>query len=159
MANGINFTGLASGVDTSSIVTQLMALERAPVTRMSNQIDVENARKSALQDISTKLLSLRTAADSLRNIPFWAGAPHGSSGDDSSYTIAASSGAPKASYQVQVKRLATGEVYAHGATAGVRDFGAANAGLNVFAAKTTKLTDLTDARARRSASRSARRSR
>src|SRR4029079_5182751 len=50
VANGINFTGLASGVDTSSIVTQLMALERAPVTRMSNQIDVENARKSALQD-------------------------------------------------------------------------------------------------------------
>ncbi|MDX6375802.1 MAG: flagellar hook-associated protein 2, partial [Gaiellaceae bacterium] len=71
MANGINFTGLASGVDTSSIVTQLMQLERAPVTRMANQIDVENARKSSLQDISTKLLSLRTAADALRNIPFW----------------------------------------------------------------------------------------
>ena len=45
---------------------------------------------------------------------------------------------------MQVKRLATGEVWAHSATAGVRDFGAANAGLNVFAAKTTKLTDLTD---------------
>ncbi len=145
MPSGINFTGLASGVDTSSIVTQLMALEQAPVNRMSNQIDVENARKAALQDISTKLLSLRTAADALRNVPFWAGVPHGSSGDDGSYTIAASSGAPKASYQVQVKRLATGEVYAHGATAGVRDFGAANAGLNVFAGKTTKLADLTDA--------------
>ena len=117
MATGINFTGLASGVDTSSIVTQLMQLEQAPVTRMKNQIDVENARKSNLQDISTKLLSLRTAADSLRNISFWAGAPHGSSGDDSSYTIAASSGAPKANYQVQVKRLATGEVWAHSATA------------------------------------------
>ena len=75
---------------------------------------------------------------------FWAGGPHGSSGDESSYTLAASSGAPKANYQVQVKRLATGEVWAHNATAGVRDFGAANAGLNVFAAKTTKLTDLTD---------------
>ncbi len=145
MTSGINFTGLASGVDTSSIVTQLMALERAPVSRMTNLIDVENARKSALQDISTKLLGLRTAADALRNVSFWAGAPNGTSGDDSSYTIAASSGAPKASYQVQVKRLATGEVWAHAATSGVRDFGAANAGLNVFAAKTTKLTDLTDA--------------
>ena len=28
-ASGINFTGLASGVDTSSIVTQLMSIERA----------------------------------------------------------------------------------------------------------------------------------
>ena len=111
MANGINFTGLASGVDTASIVTQLMQLEQAPVTRMTNQIDVENARKSALQDISTKLLSLRTAADSLRNVAFWAGAPHGTSGDDSSYTLDASSGAPKATYQVQVKRLATRVVY------------------------------------------------
>jgi len=144
LATGINFTGLASGVDTASIVTQLMQIEQAPVTRMTNQIDVENARKSALQDISTKLLSLRTASDSLRNVSFWAGTPHGSSGDDSSYTLAASAGAPKANYQVQVKRLATGEVWAHNATAGVRDFGAANAGLNMFAAKTTKLTDLTD---------------
>jgi flagellar hook-associated protein 2 len=145
VTTGINFTGLASGVDTSSIVTQLMQLEQAPVTRMSNQIDVENARKTALQDISTKLLSLRTASDSLRNVSFWAGTPHGTSGDDSSYTLDASSGAPKANYQVQVKRLATGEVWAHAATAGVRDFGAASAGVNVFAAKTTKLTDLTDA--------------
>ena len=145
MPSGINFTGLASGVDTASIVTQLMALEQAPVTRMSNQIDVENARKSNLQDISAKLLSLRTAADALRNVSFWAGAPHGTSGDDSSYSLAVASGAPKANYQVQVKRLATGEVYSHGATAGVRDFGAANAGLNVFAATTTKLTDLTNA--------------
>jgi flagellar hook-associated protein 2 len=145
VTSGINFTGLASGVDTASIVTQLMQLEQAPVTRMSNQIDVENARKTALKDISTKLLSLRTASDSLRNVSFWAGTPHGTSGDDSSYTLDASSGAPKANYQVQVKRLATGEVWAHAATAGVRDFGAANAGLNVFAAKTTKLTALTDA--------------
>ena len=76
---------------------------------------------------------------------FWAGVPHGTSGDDSSYSLAVSSGAPKANYQIQVKRLATGEVYSHGATAGVREFGAVNAGLNVFAAKTTKLTDLTDA--------------
>jgi flagellar hook-associated protein 2 len=144
MASTINFTGLASGIDTNSIVTELMKIDQAPVTRMTNDIDVENARKSILQDLSTKLLSLRTAADSLRNVSFWAGVPHGTSGDDSSYTLDVTSGAPKAAYQLQVKRLATGEVYAHSATSGVRDFGAANAGLNVFALKTTKLTDLTD---------------
>jgi len=143
-ASGINFTGLASGVDTSSIVTQLMSIERAPLTRMSNDMSVENARKAALQDISTKLLSLRTSADSLRSIPFWAGTPHGSSGDDSSYSLSVTSGAPKASYQIQVKQLATGEVWAHNATSGVRDFAAAMAGLNTFAGKTTALTSLTD---------------
>jgi flagellar hook-associated protein 2 len=143
-ASGINFTGLASGVDTSSIVTQLMSIERAPLTRMSNDMSVENARKAALQDISTKLLSLRTAADSLRSIPFWAGTPHGSSGDDASYSLSVTSGAPKASYQIQVKQLATGEVWAHNATSGVRDFPAAMAGLNTFAGKTTALTSLTD---------------
>jgi flagellar hook-associated protein 2 len=143
--SGINFTGLASGVDTSSIVTQLMSIERAPVTRMTNDMAVENARKAALQDISTKLLSLRTAADSLRSIPFWAGSPHGTSGEDVSYSLNVTSGAPKANYQIQVKRLATGEVWSHTATSGVRDFGAAMAGLNTFAAKTTTLTSLTDA--------------
>jgi len=143
--SGINFTGLASGVDTSSIVTQLMSIERAPVTRMTNDMAVENARKAALQGISTKLLSLRTAADSLRSIPFWAGTPHGTSGEDASYSLSVTSGAPKANYQIQVKRLATGEVWSHTATSGVRDFGAAMAGLNTFAAKTTTLTSLTDA--------------
>jgi len=142
-ASGINFTGLASGVDTSSIVTQLMSIERAPLTRMQNDMAVENARKAALQDISTKLLSLRTAADSLRDIPFWAGSPHGASGD-SSYSLSVTSGAPKANYQIQVKQLATGEVWSHNATSGVRDFGAAMAGLNTFAGKTTTLTSLTD---------------
>ena len=132
-------------MDTSSIVTQLMSIERAPVTRMTNDMAVENSRKAALQDISTKLLSLRTAADSLRSIPFWAGTPHGASGDDSSYSLSVTSGAPKANYQIQVKRLATGEVWGHTATSGVRDFGAAMAGLNTFAAKTTTLTTLTDA--------------
>jgi len=90
--SGINFTGLASGVDTSSIVTQLMSIERAPVTRMTNDMAVENARKAALQGISTKLLSLRTAADSLRSIPFWAGTPHGTSGEDASYSLSVTSG-------------------------------------------------------------------
>ena len=112
---------------------------------MQNDMAVENSRKAALQDISTKLLSLRTAADSLRSIPFWAGTPHGASGDDSSYSLSVTSGAPKANYQIQVKRLATGEVWGHTATSGVRDFGAAMGGLNTFAAKTTTLTTLTDA--------------
>ncbi len=126
-ASGINFTGLASGVDTSSIVTQLMSIERAPLTRMSNDMSVENARKAALQDISTKLL---VAAHGGR-LP----AQHPVLGRHAARlerrrlarTRSASPPArPKASYQIQVKRLATGEVWAHNATSGVRDFGAAD---------------------------------
>ena len=147
MASGINFTGLASGVDTSSIVTQLMALEQAPVTRMTNQIDVENARKSTLQDISTKLLSLRTAADALRNVPFWAGSPHGI--ERRRLLVHARRLVRRARRRATRCRSSGSRPARSGRP---RRDGRACAtsvpptpALNVFAAKTTKLTDLTDA--------------
>ncbi len=143
--SGINFTGLASGVDWQSIVTQLISIEKIPVQRVTQNRDLETYRKSLLDDIKTRLGKLQTAADDLRSPAFWLGGPHGTSGDADSFTVDVAPDAPAASYQVQVKRLATGDVWTQAASAGRRSFGQVYGGAGVLAGSTTKLTDLSTA--------------
>ncbi len=143
--NSINFTGLASGIDTASIVTELMRIEHRPVDLMTIAQTVEQTRNQALADISTKLKSLKTAADSISDQAFWTGAAHGTSGDESSFTVAVAAGAPKATYQVQVKNLASGDVWAQQATAGTHTFGEVYAGAGVLGTSTSLLSSLTTA--------------
>ena len=60
-----NIGGIASGLDTESIISQLMSIERQPVTNLQNK----QARLKAIDDawgqINTKLSSLRDAIDGL----------------------------------------------------------------------------------------------
>jgi len=67
-SNGtINFSGLATGIDTSSIVSQLMALERAPEriltnqkTKMQSQVSAYNALSSALTTLQGLMAGMNT---------------------------------------------------------------------------------------------------
>jgi flagellar hook-associated protein 2 len=143
MATGVSFTGLSSGVDTGSIVSQLVQLARVPVQEVQVRQEREKTRQQALQDIASRVSNLRTAAEALTNPSFWTGGPNGTSGDEASYTVTASATSAKASYQVQVMNLASADVHVQTASAGIRQFGALNAGSGVFAAGPTKLSALT----------------
>jgi flagellar hook-associated protein 2 len=64
----ITFSGLATGIDTSSIVSQLMALERAPEriltsqkSRMQSQVDAYNQISSALSSLKGLMAGMNTA--------------------------------------------------------------------------------------------------
>ena len=64
----ITFSGLATGIDTSSIVSQLMALERAPEqilttqkTKMQNQVSAYNQLSSALTSLQSLMVGMNTA--------------------------------------------------------------------------------------------------
>ncbi len=59
--------GLVSGLDTTSIVSQLIELERRPITLLENrQIDLSN-QKTAWQAISAQLLKLESAVNKLNS--------------------------------------------------------------------------------------------
>ncbi|NBY47758.1 MAG: hypothetical protein EBQ56_08310 [Proteobacteria bacterium] len=60
-----SFGGLASGLDTNAIVSQLMSIEKRPLVKMQNQQATLQNRKSLLTEISTKLSSLRSATSTL----------------------------------------------------------------------------------------------
>jgi len=62
---GISLSGLASGLDTEAIVSQLMAIERQPRMRLELRQIAATARQDGLRDISAKLRALETASRDL----------------------------------------------------------------------------------------------
>jgi flagellar hook-associated protein 2 len=64
--SGISFSGLASGLDTTSIVTQLVALERLPIQQLETQRDEAQTKLDLVGNFGDLVKSLQTAADSLR---------------------------------------------------------------------------------------------
>jgi flagellar hook-associated protein 2 len=67
MATGsINFSGLASGLNTSSIIQQLVSIESQPITALGNQQTALKSQVSLLGTLASNLKTLQTAADSLK---------------------------------------------------------------------------------------------
>ncbi len=65
MSRGISFSGLSSGIDSATIVEQLIAIERRPIVLLENQQVQEEIKLSVLQGINTSLLSVLNRADTL----------------------------------------------------------------------------------------------
>ena len=59
---GLSLSGLASGVDTSSIVDQLMALERQKLTTIGYRKAAVTGQQDALKEVASKLSTLKDAA-------------------------------------------------------------------------------------------------
>ena len=72
MADGLGLSGLASGVDTTSIVSQLMALDRQTTTRMTYRQAAVTAQRTGLTAIAAKLSALQAAAKALGDDASWA---------------------------------------------------------------------------------------
>ena len=65
----LGLSGLSSGLDTSTIITQLMAINKIPQDKLKLQQSTMQARLSALQSLQTELENLRDKADALRSAP------------------------------------------------------------------------------------------
>lgn len=101
-------TGLASGVDTASIVEKLMAVERQGRDRMDWKQAALSTRQSNLGTVQTKLLALRTAAAGMRDVGTWADTQTVES-SDSLIAATRTSGAGPGGYNVDVLTLARAE--------------------------------------------------
>ncbi|KRC59697.1 MULTISPECIES: flagellar filament capping protein FliD [unclassified Nocardioides] len=62
MAGTSSIGGLASGLDTASIINQLMTLEAASQTKLKTQVTTEQGKVTALQKLNTALQALAGAA-------------------------------------------------------------------------------------------------
>ncbi len=65
MASLLTVDGLTSGLRTSEIIDQLMAIERRPIDRITQQRTTAQKRIKALQDLNNALRKLRSALDKL----------------------------------------------------------------------------------------------
>ena len=117
----VTFAGLASGIDTSALVTQLVNAERAPANAIaSHQADI-NSQKSIVGKLSAALSSLGTAIKAL-SLPTQT-QPRTASSSDSPVTVAASPGAVATVHDVRVTSLARSEITSS------REFDSADAGV------------------------------
>ncbi|HET6508852.1 MAG TPA: flagellar filament capping protein FliD [Baekduia sp.] len=111
---GIQMSGLVSGIDTASIIDQLMTIEKIPRTKITNDQAATTKKQSLLQDISTKLTSLRFANDDLKSALTWLDTQSVESADTSKFTVTRTGGAAPGGYDVSVNQLATAERQTYG---------------------------------------------
>ena len=104
---GIQLSGLSSGLDTGSIIDSLMAIERQPRQRLSYRQVAEEARKTALSDIQTKLSSLKNAATALSSTLTWVDTQSVAVSDSAKIGATRTSGVGPGSYQFVVTQMAS----------------------------------------------------
>lgn len=96
--------GLATGMDTNSMIEKLVELESQPITDLTTKQSNLNVRVAALTDLITKLKALDTAATDLGKNGVFATKATSS---NSAFSAVTGSGAAPGSYSVEVTSLAT----------------------------------------------------
>ncbi|MCX5682448.1 MAG: hypothetical protein NT049_02030, partial [Planctomycetota bacterium] len=112
----VSMSGLVSGVDTASIVQQLVAVEQQSVTRLQARKATIDATGSAFSTIADRVNSLKTALEDLRSASSLR-AYNVSSSDDSVLTATATSDASEGGHTIVINRLASSERKVNAGTA------------------------------------------
>jgi flagellar hook-associated protein 2 len=114
----LQITGLASGLDTNSIIQELMALQQQPLTHLQNQVSQVKAGDSQLTSIQSALQTLASNAQALASVSLFQNTQSATSTDPT--TVAASTtvnvGAVVGGYQIAVSQMATASQQTFGFT-------------------------------------------
>jgi flagellar hook-associated protein 2 len=94
-------SGLASGIDTASLVTQLIAVERNSQTLIKNKLSTEQSNVKSLQELNSKLASLATLSEKLSKKDAWNPVTTTSSSDKVTVTGTAQSTTGAISFKVE----------------------------------------------------------
>lgn len=118
MAGGFNVGGLMSGLDSNTLISQLMQLERQPIIRYENQISALEAERTATQDVRTQLLELRNNLQDFRFSTIFD--QYDAASSDEEVLLAEVSGADPVigSYEVETLQLASATVATSSAAMG-----------------------------------------
>src|ERR687890_618444 len=106
---GLTLGGLASGIDTDAVITQLMAIERAPQSRLQLKESALQARQTALSDVATRLRSLQTSIKDLSSVATWADTQSLDVSDATKMTAKRLSGSAPGGHVINVTALARSE--------------------------------------------------
>ena len=115
---GASIGGLVSGLDTASIISQLMQLEAQPRTNLQSKVASNQRELSALQTFNSKLAAIATQAGDLTKASAWGGVKATSSSDKVAVTADAGVAAGSLSFTVNAIASAARETYGTTAKAG-----------------------------------------
>ncbi|MCA8969045.1 MAG: flagellar filament capping protein FliD [Planctomycetes bacterium] len=104
--SGISFGGLASGLDTQSIISALLAVERRPIGLLEAKKKTFEAKKSLYGDLDGLLEKLHGATKDLRLTSTFLDFNAKTSDDDKHLTVSASSTATAGKHDIVIEQLA-----------------------------------------------------
>lgn len=104
---GVSFTGLSSGLDTDAIIQSLLAVDGISRTRLTTSQQAATARQQAINDVESRMKTLRTAAQDLGSSLLWTESQTVSSTDDKSISTTLTGGAAPGGYSVSVTQMAS----------------------------------------------------
>ena len=101
----ISAGGIGSGLDTASIISQLMSIERAPIQALAKRVTSFQAQLSAYGQLKGNMSALQTAAEALNKTEKFSSFK-GTVADPTLFSAAVGTGASAGSYAVEVQFLA-----------------------------------------------------
>lgn len=104
MANA-SIGGLVSGLDTATIISQLIQLEARPQSMLKTRVSAQERQVSALQTLNAKIAGIATKAGELANLANWS--PVKTTSDNENVTATADSTAHATSLTFDVTKTAT----------------------------------------------------
>lgn len=107
----ISSSGIGSGLDVNSLITQLMAVEKQPLTVLDQKEASYQAKISAFGNLKSAVSSLQTSALALKSTTLYSGMSATSS-STSVLTASASTAATAASYAIEVTKKAQAQAVA-----------------------------------------------
>ncbi|OYU46472.1 MAG: hypothetical protein CFE44_01900, partial [Burkholderiales bacterium PBB4] len=118
----ISSLGIGSGLDSESIVTKLVALEKQPLKALEAKATFEQNKISAFGQIQSQFSSLADVATRIASVSAWS-ARTATSSNTAAATISSTSTAPATSFTLDVDALATSQssssaAFATGSTLG-----------------------------------------
>jgi flagellar hook-associated protein 2 len=102
----ISFSGLSSGLNTSEIISALLGVERAPITRFTDEQTTLEGQRTQLQSIQSSLTQLAFDAQELGSPALFSTSQAVSSSEPTRVAAAATAGAAVGGYEVEVTQLA-----------------------------------------------------
>ena len=105
-SSALQITGLASGLDTDSIIDKLMALKQVPLTNLQNEESGLTAADKQLTSLQTSLATVSADAQALLDPSLFDTTQAVSSSNSTLVSASNSTGAGIGGYQVSVSQLA-----------------------------------------------------
>ena len=68
---GMSVDGLVSGLDTTTLISQLIQAESAPQTALKSKVSEAQAAVSAFQSVNSRYAALKSAADLVADSNTW----------------------------------------------------------------------------------------
>ncbi len=111
----ISAAGVGSGLDVGNIISQLMAVERQPLTRLQGQQKSYQSKLSAFGQLQSAMSKLQDAAAALTKSTTFS-ATKANAGDTKAFTVSSGTSAQTGSYGIEVEKLARAQRVASSAT-------------------------------------------